>query len=70
MFVRVPGPKGAKNRFHPDLTSEDWPAEADRIGALGATRVGVIGVRWTALVDPEGNEFNIFAPALDAGSSG
>jgi predicted enzyme related to lactoylglutathione lyase len=65
LFVKVAEPKQGRNRFHPDLTSPDWEAEADRLVALGATRQGafeVDGVRWIALTDPEGNDFNIFAP--------
>jgi hypothetical protein len=56
MFVKVPGAKQARNRFHPDLTSPAWLAEADRVVALGATRLGdleVDGVRWVALADHE-----------------
>jgi len=66
LFVRAPAGAGrASGRFHPDLTSPDWEAEADRVVALGATLVArhaVGGVRWVALRDPEGNAFNIFAP--------
>jgi hypothetical protein len=65
LFVKVAGRKLSTTSFHPDLTSPDWEAEADRLVALGATRQGafeVDGVRWIALTDPEGNKFNIFAP--------
>jgi Glyoxalase-like domain len=65
LFVKVAEPRRGRNRFHPDLTSPDWEAEADRLVAIGASRQGafeVDGVRWIALTDPEGNEFNVFAP--------
>jgi len=54
----------AKNRFHPDLTTTDQPAEVDRMVAAGAKRLGDFvedGISWTTLVDPEGNEFDIVA---------
>jgi catechol 2,3-dioxygenase-like lactoylglutathione lyase family enzyme len=61
LFVRVPEPKPAtKNRVHVDLTADDREAEVQRLLALGATRVGdqdEYGLRWTVLLDPEGNEF-------------
>ncbi len=62
MFIKVPEPETAKNRFHPDLVSANQPAEVDRAIALGATRLGDFdegGTRWTTLADPEGNEFDI-----------
>lgn len=64
LFLKVPEAKMAKNRFHPDLTSPDQPAEVDRVVALGATRLGDFdeaGIRWTTLTDLEGNEFDIAA---------
>jgi hypothetical protein len=64
MFIKVPEPKPAKNRVHPDLSSTDQPAEVDRVIELGATRLGDFdegGTRWTTLADPEGNEFDIAA---------
>ena len=61
LFVRVPEPKPAtKNRVHVDLTADDREAEVERLLALGATRVAEqdeYGLRWTVLLDPEGNEF-------------
>ena len=61
LFVRVPEPKPpTKNRVHVDLTADDREAEVQRLLALGATRVAEqdeYGLRWTVLLDPEGNEF-------------
>ncbi|HEU4512529.1 MAG TPA: VOC family protein [Nocardioidaceae bacterium] len=73
-FQQVPEPKTAKNRVHidvrvdPELRGEKRMAalevEAERLGALGATRVrrfepdsspGEIG--FIVMQDPEGNEF-------------
>ena len=62
MFVKVPEAKSAKNRCHPDLTTDDRAAAVGRATAAGAERVGDFdegGVRWTTLLDPEGNEFDI-----------
>lgn len=63
-FVQVPEGKSAKNRFHPDLMAGDLPAEVERLIGLGASRradVETGGLRWTTLVDPEGNEFDVMA---------
>ncbi len=62
LFLRVPEPKTAKNRFHPDLTAKDREAEIERLVTLGATRgsdheMKQIGAVWTVMQDPEGNEF-------------
>jgi hypothetical protein len=68
MFIRVPEGKTAKNRVHVDLTTADHRAEAERLLALGATKVGDYdesGARWITLADPEGNEFCV----VSAGSS-
>jgi predicted enzyme related to lactoylglutathione lyase len=62
-----PPPKEGKNRLHIDVAP---PAdgsiddEAERLIALGATRVdiGQRDVPWTVLADPEGNEFCILTP--------
>jgi predicted enzyme related to lactoylglutathione lyase len=65
LFVNSADRKQGTSGFHPDLTSPDWEAEADRLVSLGATRQGafdVDGIRWIALTDPEGNRFNVFAP--------
>ncbi len=71
-FQKVPEVKSAKNRLHLDLQiggGREVPlaerkrkiaAEADRIEALGATRVGPYeewGSYWIVMQDPEGNEF-------------
>ena len=58
-------PKTAKNRLHLDLAGgPDWPAEVDRLLALGATRadIGQGEVPWDVLADPEGNEFCVLRP--------
>jgi hypothetical protein len=70
---KVPEPKTAKNRVHldvraaPGLSGDDRMAalesEADRLGALGATRVrrfepdGAMSAGFLVMTDPEGNEF-------------
>jgi len=63
LFVRVVGPKAAKNRLHLDLRPDDQAAEVDRLLALGATRadVGQGEQPWVVLADPEGNEFCVLA---------
>ena len=64
MFMKVPEPKAAKNRFHVDLSSSDWVADVERVIALGARRIGTYdeaGFQWVTLADPEGNEFDIVA---------
>jgi hypothetical protein len=64
LFQAVPEPKTVKNRVHLDLLvgPEGHDAEVERLLALGATVVsfhdGEEG-RWTLLVDPEGNEFDV-----------
>ncbi len=63
-FLKVPEPKKAKNRCHPDLVTKDLTAEVVRVIDLGATEIGAYeedGVRWVTLRDPEGNEFCIIA---------
>lgn len=62
-FNKVPEPKQAKNRVHPDLVSPD-PSAIGELVRLGATVVGRhhIGSHgWTVMQDPEGNEFCIAA---------
>lgn len=69
---RVTEPKAGKNRVHIDLLAGGGPsvpveqqqqrvaAEVARLEALGATRVEAhteMGVHWTTMRDPEGNEF-------------
>lgn len=62
LFLRAE-PRGAgKNPVHVDLVDPDYPAEVERVVALGAERVGDFdeyGVAWTTLRDPEGNLFDI-----------
>jgi predicted enzyme related to lactoylglutathione lyase len=60
LFLHVPEPKTAKNRFHVDLTTPDRDAEVARLVELGATRIAEMneyGLSWVVLNDPEGNEF-------------
>ena len=64
LFQAVPETKTVKNRVHLDLLvgPEKHEAEVERLVALGATVVGVHDGedgRWTLLVDPEGNEFDV-----------
>ena len=67
-FLRVPGEKAVKNRWHPDVApqrGEDAASEVARLRGAGATPadVGQGGqVSWTVLADPEGNEFCVLAP--------
>ncbi len=73
-FQRVPEPKTVKNRLHLDLNvggGQRTPleerrrrvdAEAERLVAAGATRLGAIdedGEYFVAMRDPEDNEFDI-----------
>jgi hypothetical protein len=65
-FAQVPEGKSAKNRMHPDLISADLEAEVGRLISLGASRkadVEMGSTRWTTLLDPEGNEFDVIAGA-------
>jgi predicted enzyme related to lactoylglutathione lyase len=63
----VPEPKTAKNRLHLDLDHAagfDVEAEAQRLEALGATRLSDFITEfgdggWIVMADPEGNEFCI-----------
>lgn len=64
LLQRVPEPKTVKNRMHFDIEVADIDAEADRLVALGATRVSEgpcseHGSTWLLMSDPEGNEFCI-----------
>jgi hypothetical protein len=66
LFAQVPEPKTAKNRVHLDVVAADLEAEIARLVGLGATRVEdreEYGYTWTAMTDPEGNEFDL-APEL------
>jgi hypothetical protein len=63
-FAQVPEGKSAKNRMHPDLITGDLEAEVERLIDLGASRkkdVEMGSMRWTTLLDPEGNEFDVIA---------
>ena len=58
----VSEPKQVKNRMHIDLHVPDRDAEASRLVALGARRLGEgsLGeIQWITMADPEGNEFDI-----------
>ncbi len=58
-FQRVPEPKVAKNRVHPDLLTDDLEGTVAAVVALGASRVGSLdedGLKLEVLADPEGNE--------------
>lgn len=67
LFMRVPEPKTAKNRFHLDIGAggpdDSWALveeHVDRLVEAGATRVEERqehGDRWVVMTDPEGNEF-------------
>ncbi len=64
LFQTVPETKTVKNRVHLDLLvgPEDRDGEVERLTGLGATVVGIHDAaegRWTLLVDPEGNEFDV-----------
>ena len=66
-FAQVPEGKSAKNRMHPDLITADLEAEVGRLIGLGASRkadVTMGGMRWTTLLDPEGNEFDVIAEVV------
>jgi hypothetical protein len=65
-FAQVPEGKSAKNRMHPDLITSDLDAEVERLIGHGASRKDDIkmgSMRWTTLLDPEGNEFDVIAEA-------
>jgi hypothetical protein len=64
LFQAVPEAKVVKNRVHLDLLvgPEAHDAEVERLVGLGATVKSVHDGdegRWTLLVDPEGNEFDV-----------
>lgn len=64
MFIKIPEGKAAKNRVHPDLMATDLEAEVKRLVSVGAVRQAAFeedGVRWSTLLDPEGNEFDVVA---------
>jgi predicted enzyme related to lactoylglutathione lyase len=62
LLQQVPERKTVKNRMHLDIDAVDIEAEAARLEALGAHRVGhdqlqEHGSNWILMADPEGNEF-------------
>ena len=62
LLQRVPERKGAKNRMHLDIEVSDIDGLAEKLEALGASRVDADvcaehGMRWIVMADPEGNEF-------------
>jgi len=64
LFQAVPETKTVKNRVHLDLVvgPDGHDAEVERLLGLGAAVVSVHEGqegRWTLLVDPEGNEFDV-----------
>ena len=64
LLQRVAEPKSSKNRMHLDIETPDIHSEADRLTALGASRVSEgpcseHGSTWILMADPEGNEFCI-----------
>lgn len=65
MFVRVPEPKAAKNRWHLDLDTGDPEASVAHLVSLGASvlrHVSEHEARWVVLADPEANEFCVALP--------
>jgi predicted enzyme related to lactoylglutathione lyase len=64
LLQRVEEPKSTKNRMHLDIEVAEIEAEAERLAALGATRVREEPCRehggtWLLMHDPAGNEFCI-----------
>jgi predicted enzyme related to lactoylglutathione lyase len=62
LLQRVAEPKSVKNRMHLDVEVPDIETEAQRLIALGASRVQAEtlsehGTTWILMADPEGNEF-------------
>ena len=60
-------PKPGKNRLHLDVAppaNSDRQAEVDRLVSLGARRIDTAPCRgsWTAMADPDGNEFCVTTP--------
>lgn len=60
VFGTVPEPKTVKNRIHWDVESSDVPGLVER--GAGLLREPDDEIGWTVMVDPEGNEFCVFAP--------
>ena len=68
-------PAVGKNRQRFDLVTVvgDQPAEVDRLGLLGATRLDFAGDGGNALADPDGNLFRLiseWSPAASASGGG
>lgn len=67
VFVAVLHRKEGKNRLHLDFaphTSQDRPAEIERLVDLGAQRIDVgqgPDASWEVLADPDGNEFCVLS---------
>ena len=63
-FQRVPESRSVKNRVHLDLRVDDLTAATDGVLALGGAWYGneltPDDARWRTLLDPEGNEFDVF----------
>jgi predicted enzyme related to lactoylglutathione lyase len=62
LLQRVSEAKSSKNRMHLDIEVADVDAEVARLEGIGARRAEdsartEFGMRWTVLLDPEGNEF-------------
>ena len=60
LFLKVPEGKTAKNRMHLDLHVGDPDAHVERLIEAGGTKVETrseMGITWTVMNDPEGNEF-------------
>jgi glyoxalase superfamily protein len=65
IFQKASDLPDGRNRFAVDLSSDDWLQQAQRVQALGGTRLDdhdVDGVRWVDLLDIEANLLRIFAP--------
>lgn len=69
-FIQVPEDKLVKNRLHIDLNpvGSSQAEEIERLLRLGARRIdiGQGTPSWAVLADPEGNEFCVLQPNLDA----
>lgn len=64
VFRQVTEGRRLSTPLHLVLSTDDVDAEARRLQALGARRLGAIsaeGRRWVTLADPEGNEFDLVA---------
>lgn len=66
----VPEPKAEKNRLHLDFHVDDIEAEAARLEAAGARRLGdrmCLGeTEWVVMADPEGNEFCVCREGINS----